>query len=134
MNELSNEILLMIVINLLTVAFFAGVFFQTQKQLKDAILQIESQFSKKVQELKDDFQEKIIDLKYDFQEKITDLKNNFHEKFIRVEQKQDKHNNLIERMALCEASTKSAHKREDDLTERVKVLEEEYYEHITKRN
>ena len=123
MNELSNEILLMIVINLLTVAFFAGVFFQTQKQLKDAILQIESQFSKKVQELKDDFQEK-----------ISHLRQDFHEKFIRVEQKQDKHNNLIERMALCEASTKSAHKREDDLTERVKVLEEEYYEHITKRN
>lgn len=52
----------------------------------------------------------------------------------RLEEKQDKHNNLIERMALAEASTKSAHKREDELSERVKTLEEEYHEYITKRN
>lgn len=33
-----------------------------------------------------------------------------------LEQKQDKHNNLIERMVHVEDSTKSAHKRIDDLT------------------
>ena len=33
-----------------------------------------------------------------------------------LEQKQDKHNNLIERMGHVEDSTKSAHKRIDDLT------------------
>lgn len=35
-----------------------------------------------------------------------------------LEKKVDKHNNLVERMALVEASTKSAHHRIDDLKER----------------
>ena len=104
MNRISIELWVSIGINLLTLAFFAGVFFQTQKQLKEAIEKIETGFEKKIQELKDDFLEK-----------INDLKQNFHDKFESVEKKQDKHNNLIERMALCEASTKSAHKRIDDI-------------------
>lgn len=33
----------------------------------------------------------------------------------RLEEKQDKHNNLIERMVRVEDSTKSAHKRIDDI-------------------
>lgn len=33
-----------------------------------------------------------------------------------LEQKQDKHNNLIERMVHVEDSTKSAHKRIDEIT------------------
>ena len=93
MDNISIELWVSIGINLLALAFFAGVFFQTQKQLKDAIEKIETSFEKKIQE----------------------LKANFHEKFESVERKQDKHNNLIERMALCEASTKSAHKRIDDI-------------------
>lgn len=47
----------------------------------------------------------------------------------RLEDKQDKHNGLIERMATVEQSTKSAHRREDELLERVKNIEGELYEH-----
>lgn len=39
----------------------------------------------------------------------------FEEKLISIEKKQDKHNNLIERMVRVEDSCKSAHKRIDDL-------------------
>lgn len=42
----------------------------------------------------------------------------------RLEEKQDKHNGLIERMALVEASTKSGHLRADEIIERVERLEE----------
>lgn len=35
----------------------------------------------------------------------------------RLEEKQDKHNNLIERMAVVEQSCKSAHRRIDNLKE-----------------
>lgn len=38
----------------------------------------------------------------------------FEEKLIVIEKKQDKHNNLIERMVRVEDSVKSAHKRLDD--------------------
>ena len=37
----------------------------------------------------------------------------------KVEEKQDKHNNLIERMTKCEESTKSAHHRIDELREEI---------------
>lgn len=39
----------------------------------------------------------------------------FEEKLTAIEKKQDKHNNLIERMVRVEDSTKSAHKRIDDM-------------------
>lgn len=39
----------------------------------------------------------------------------FEEKLTVIEKKQDKHNNLIERMVRVEDSTKSAHKRIDDI-------------------
>ena len=39
----------------------------------------------------------------------------FEEKLNALEKKQDKHNNLIERMVRVEDSVKSAHKRLDDL-------------------
>ena len=38
----------------------------------------------------------------------------FEEKLISLEKKQDKHNNLIERMVRVEDSTKSAHHRIDE--------------------
>lgn len=41
----------------------------------------------------------------------------FEEKLTSIEKKQDKHNNLIERMVRVEDSTKSAHKRIDDFME-----------------
>lgn len=39
----------------------------------------------------------------------------FEEKLTVIEKKQDKHNNLIERMVRVEDSTRSAHKRIDDI-------------------
>ena len=39
------------------------------------------------------------------------------EKLIDLEKKQDKHNNLIERMVVVEQSVKSAHNRIDDINE-----------------
>lgn len=44
----------------------------------------------------------------------------FEEKLIALEKKQDKHNNLIERMVRVEDSTKSAHHRLDNIEDRGK--------------
>lgn len=38
----------------------------------------------------------------------------FEEKLVTLEKKQDRHNNLVERMVRVEDSVKSAHKRLDD--------------------
>lgn len=49
-------------------------------------------------------------------ERIKNMNDRISELSSRVE----KHNNLVERMALVEASTKSAHKRLDDLGNQLK--------------
>jgi uncharacterized membrane protein YhiD involved in acid resistance len=56
-------------------------------------------------------------------EKITEYKNEMNENFKRLEKKQDKHNNLIERMAIVEQSSKSSHHRQDEFNERLNIIE-----------
>jgi len=109
---ISLELMFTIISNLLMIAFFAGIYVCTIKF-----------YGKNIEGLKEYFTEK-----------IEDIKNNFKEHLDRVEQKQDKHNNLIERMAIVEASSKSAHKRGDELSNKFAELEEKYYEHISKGN
>lgn len=44
---------------------------------------------------------------------IKDLKESSNEKIDRLDKKQDKYNNFLERLIKCESSTSSAHKRLD---------------------
>lgn len=81
--NINTEVLLGIVVNLISIAYFAGVHSQAQKNLKES---------------------------------INELKEHFKERFESLEKKQDKHNNLIERMVRVEDSTKSAHKRINAIT------------------
>ena len=70
-----------------------------------------------------------------FMEKqIIDIKEALSRDKKELKEEMSKYNNVLERIIINEQSTKSAHKREDELTERVKTLEEGYHEHITKRN
>lgn len=46
---------------------------------------------------------------------ISSFKKHINYRLDKLEEKQDKHNNLIERMAIVEQSTKSAHHRLDHL-------------------
>ncbi len=108
---ISLELKFTIFLNLIMLAFFAGIYVCTIKF----------------------YGQHIEDLKKYFSEKIDNIKLDFKENLQRVEFKQDKHNNLIERMAIVEASTKSAHYREDEMNQRLTRIEE-HYEHISKRN
>lgn len=47
----------------------------------------------------------------------------FETKLDCIEQKQDKHNNLIERMVKVESSSASAHHRMDDMTHKIEEME-----------
>lgn len=73
--------------------------------------------------LKDSFKE----FKEDIKRKIEKNQDHTEQHIRRLEEKQDKHNCLIERMAIVEQSTKSAHHRLDEL----KGTNNEY---ISKRN
>lgn len=90
---MNNELTLSIILNIVAIAFVSGLYVQ----------QIKSN-AKAIEELK----------KY-FTEKIEDIKDNFKEHLTRVEQKQDKHNGIVERTYSVEQSSKSAHKRIDDV-------------------
>lgn len=104
MTAVQNEVSINIAINVVTIAFMAGIYIQTIKTLKENQEKSES-----------DNKDRILELKEYFLEKIEDVKKHFAEHLTRVEEKQDKHNNLIERMVIVEQSTKSAHHRIDEM-------------------
>ena len=91
--NISMELGFTILINVIALAFFAGIYIHT-------ILSHDKKFD---------------ELKEYFNEKINDIKNNFLEHLSRVEHKQEKHNQLIERMYKVENDVKTAHIRIDDL-------------------
>ena len=92
---MEKEILTSIVINLVIVAFFAGIYVSTIRS----------------------HGEKIKELKEYFSEKFTELKDDFKEQLNRVEEKQDKHNNFIERVVRVEDKSSSNQKRINALEE-----------------
>lgn len=59
----------------------------------------------------------------DIKESVDKYQDDTKEHFKSLEEKQNKHNNLIERMVIVEQSTKSAHHRQDDCCKRVEMLE-----------
>lgn len=128
------ELLLSIAVNIVAIAFFAGQMSASQKFMKEAIGELKKGFDEKVKELKEDFNEKVKELKSGFDEKVKELKENFDtktkesnehtEKHIkRLEDKQDKYNNIQERTAINEQAWKSAHHRADELRDRIEALE-----------
>jgi len=110
--NISSEMQVNITINIITIAFFAGIWWQSQKNLKE-----------ENNSLKKFVTDKFIETRKDVSDKLNDWKEYFKERFKSVETKQDKHNCLIERMVVVEQSVKSSHHRADDLTERVTDLE-----------
>lgn len=102
--NISSELQWSIGINIVALAFFAGVYIHTIKTLEKNQEQSDKASEKRVKELK-----------IYLIEKIEDIKKHFSNDLKRIEDKQDKHNKLIERMVIVEQSVKSAHHRIDDI-------------------
>lgn len=102
--NISWELALSIVINIVAIAYFMGKNQTTQDFLKTSIQALEKNIAGKIENLKENIDEK-----------IQDIKEHTRGDFDRLEKKQDKHNNLIERMAKVEESSKSAHHRIDGM-------------------
>ena len=60
--------------------------------------------------------------------KKEEYKEESKEGLKRLEGKQDRHNNLIERVAIVEQSSKSAHHRQDEISERLTDIERRLHE------
>lgn len=143
-NEITlNEI--GIFINVGTILFFAGAWWQLTKhnekvieELKAAAEKQENSFQESINHIKDNFENKLASMKVSFgdtlkqikefyNEKLSDLKENIKENIennarhtaehiARLEEKQDKHNGLYDTVIETKQSVKSAHHRIDELT------------------
>lgn len=102
--NLTGEFLFSIVINLIAIGIIFGTYKTTIEFMQTQIREMKEQSEKDKEELKEYFLAK-----------NEDIKNHFEEHLNRVEEKQDKHNNLVERMVIVEQSAKSAHHRIDTI-------------------
>jgi ribosome recycling factor len=100
--------------NIVAIAFFAGKLSASQKSL-DAV----------VKDLKENFNERIRELKESMNEKIKESNKHTEDHIKRLEEKQDKHNGLYDKVIENTQSCKSAHHRLDELTQRVYIRGEE---------
>ncbi len=137
MGVMNWELALSILVNVVAIAFFAGNLWANQKLLKESIADIKKSFDEKAKELKTGFDEKVKEIKEEFSEKVRDIKESLNtkieenhqhttENIKRLEIKQDKHNNIIERTYKIEGSIdkigeqiKVANHRIEDLEEKV---------------
>lgn len=133
-----------IFINIGTILFFAGAWWQVTKHNKEVIEELkkaaekrEKSFQETIKNIKDDFQNKLLSMKSSFDytlnqikefynDKITDLKENIKEnidnnsrhtteQIKRLEEKQDKHNGLYDTVIETKQSAKAAHHRIDEI-------------------
>lgn len=98
----SPELILSVVIQLIAIGIFIGVFKTTISFMQVQISKIEQAMSIDKKEIKDT-------LKIDKQELKDEMR---------------KYNNMLERMIIVEQSTKAAHHREDELSIRITKLEQ----------
>lgn len=110
--NINTEVAVSIGINLITIAFFAGVYFEAQKNMK---LQIENL-------------EKI------FEMKVANLKEVLLGKIKELAEKQDKHNEVIERTYNLEKNVEVLQEQIKVENHRIEDLEEVQNECIRKGN
>ena len=118
-----------VIANIITIVIFLTRQSDNLKFLERTFEESKKSVIKSVSDYKESIAAEFEKFKTDLNEKIKSNQEHTKDHIDRLEQKQDKHNNLIERMAIVEQSTKSSHHRQDDLTARVETLERGLYEH-----
>ncbi|MBE7713696.1 MAG: hypothetical protein E7Z87_08125 [Cyanobacteria bacterium SIG26] len=114
---------LTVIAYIVTIVIFLTRQSDNLKYIEKAFAESKKSVLESVKEYKETITVEFEKFKSDLNEKIRNNQEHTKEHIIRLEQKQDKHNNLIERMAIVEQSTKSAHHRSDDFKVRIEELE-----------
>lgn len=126
-----------LLLNVGTILFFAGAWWQNTKHNKETIESIKESFKTSIDLVKDDFQnqlsamkesvnnsftnikefynEKLSDLKEHINEHITENAHHTAEQINRLEEKQDRHNALYDKVIEANQSAKAAHHRIDEI-------------------
>lgn len=111
------ELIVSLSANLVVIAFFAGIYVCTIKNHDKVIESMQKNQNVLIENLKDYFNEK-----------IADMKKGFAEHLQRVEEKQDKHNNLVERTFCCEKEISVLKEQVKVENHRIEDLEEIQHE------
>lgn len=108
-----------LLVNVIIVVVFLVKQSDNLKFLKETFETSKTNVMKTVGEYKKEMTEKFDELKKDINNQIDKNQKYTEEHIKRLEQKQDKHNNLVERMVRVEDSTKSSHHRIDTIEDRL---------------
>lgn len=126
MNIEGIGVILSIVANIVAIAYFAGKLKAQSEAHSNTLAEIKENFKETIAELKKDFKDKLQELKDNIYEKMNTNARNFKEHIDRLEEKQDKHNSIIERTyrlekneELHEEQIKVANHRIEDLEHKI---------------
>lgn len=114
---------LTVIAYIVTIVIFLTRQSDNLKYIEKAFAESKKSVLESVKEYKETITVEFEKFKSDLNQKIRDNQEHTKEHIKRLEEKQDKHNNVIERMAIVEQSTKSAHHRADDFKVRIEELE-----------
>lgn len=114
---------LTVIAYIVTIVIFLTRQSDNLKYIEKAFAESKKSVMESVKEYKETITIEFEKFKLDLNQKIRDNQEHTKEHIKRLEEKQDKHNNVIERMAIVEQSTKSAHHRADDFKVRIEELE-----------
>jgi len=122
--SISSEFALTLIVQIVILAFFAGIYVATiksmGKQISDITEGLQNNQKKMDETLRDDRKKMDETLRADRKEIKETLRADKQE----LKDEMRKYNNMLERMIIVEQSTKSAHKREDEMNIRVSKLEQ----------
>lgn len=88
---------LSIIVNIVAVAYFTGRLKAQSEAHTETLKEIKKNFKETIDEIKKEFKEKLQEFKDNIYQKMNDNAKNFKEHIDRLEEKQDKHNSVIER-------------------------------------
>ena len=108
-------LLVTVIGNIIAITRFSTKQEVTLASVQSSFTEFKENMHESIKDLKSNVETSIKELKEDVNERINSNQTATATHLAKLEEKQDKHNNLIERMVIVEQSSKSAHKRIDEL-------------------
>lgn len=122
--SISSEFALTLIIQIVILAFFAGIYVATIKSMGKQINDITDGLYNHQKKMDETLRADRKDIKETLRVDKQELKETLRADKQELKEEMRKYNNMLERMIIVEQSTKSAHKREDEMNIRVSKLEQ----------
>lgn len=115
--SLTMEFMFVIVTNLLSLGVCIGIYSATIQFMKQQLIEMKEDSRRQFEELKKDTKEQLETLKEDTKEQLEEHSKINDIKVENLREEVQKHNSVLSRLAVAEASLHTLHNRVDELTE-----------------